>query len=819
MCLSTCMPSPCSHNAWHTAQKHAPVHHTGTRARPTSVQTALPPRHVHALHALQTGRRWYYGKLTERELWKRYSTDRDRAQQPIQGNPRQLWKLWKSHREILERPPCGQDACNFCATNLASRDKLEGLQADPEVRARIAELDAEKRAHMQFNRTEREHYIDAVQLAEHRPHEMTCLTIDAPTRNQFDLPSQARKHRDKAKKLDPQNRWQSKVEGVLDAGLGMMAYVARSCIGGGANLVCTVLMLSLFCHAKLGRRLGHVLHVQLDNTTSENKNMTVIALIGLLVYRSHFLQGRLFFMHVGHTYNELDQTFSPLISEMLQMVMPTISSLLDYLLRKLAVQRVREVKDLPHLWNFEQYLQEHVNLRGGFANTQQSCGMHEMVLYKDAAGAVRIKMRQSSQASTWLPEGEGELLFLPENLPEATGAPPILPLAGDAHWHRIEVQSNVRRWLPYLGLTPTLLASAEKEWETVFSKMPAGGGAPSVQLQWEELPQAVLRGANSTSTSAAASDMVENPAVNPIHARSGRTYNTVRAELRVHQEDLRADAASAGEIPPIFLSEYVFFKPKGGPSVALGIVCRAPPGGALNQDDVLDVTEYEHTPLDGHDGFFGTFCPKENPTWQKNVPGSLKFIKHRDVVRTHLLVFNAQVWRDGEGELRAHVQALRSLAAVEPTCSLGAIPTSYMRAPEHHHDELEPARRSGRGGAGRGRGGAAVGRGGAAGTSSGCGGVVGTGSSSDAGEAAAEASTTQGQRPVPNNTRVSVYWTEEPTGWYPGTVTSSRRGAENRWESRVLYLDKHVCYHFLDGGLDSVKWRKCDSSDEEDSDD
>ena len=336
----------------------------------------------------QTGRRWFYGKLTEKELWRRYTEDRDRARQPLVGNSKKLWKLWRSHREILERRPCGQDACNFCATNLSARDKLEGLHQDPAVRAEIAKLDAEKSAHQKFNDVEREHYTDAVTLAEHRPHEMSCFTIDAPTRHQFDLPSQARKHRDKAKKLDPQNRWQSKVEGVLDAGVGMMAYVARSCIGGGANLVCTVLMLAMFCHVKLGRPLGQVLHLQLDNTTSENKNLTVIALVALLVLRGHFLQARIFFLHVGHTYNDLDQTFSPLITAMLQRAMATIGALVAFLEAQLAVQRVREVRDLPHLWNFEEMLVKHLDLKGGFANTQQSSGMHEMVLALDAAGQV-----------------------------------------------------------------------------------------------------------------------------------------------------------------------------------------------------------------------------------------------------------------------------------------------------------------------------------------------------------------------------------------------------------------------------------------------
>ena len=412
---------------------------------------------------------------------------------------------------------------------------MDGLQHDPAVRARIAELDAEKRAHTKFNQVERENYTDAVSLAEHRPHEITCITIDAPTRHQFDLPSQARSQRDKAKKLDPQNRWQSKLEGVLDAGVGMMVYIARACIGGGPNLVCTALMLSLFCHLELGRPLGHVLHLQLDNTTAENKCLCVIAVLALLVHRRQFITARMFFMHVGHTYNDLDQTFAPLIQQMLAQVVATVSGLTAYLVSKLAVQRLRQVKDLPHLWDFEAWLLPHVDFKGGFANTQQSSGMHEMVVYLDASGVVRIKCRQSSQSSTWLPDGEGERVFKESN-PPPEGPPPPLATKADEVWHRTEVQSNVRRWLPFLGLSPSRLAAAEAEWEAVFAAMPAGGGVPpeSAQLTWVELPHATIHRAPTAGAVAAAVDMLENPDVNPLHSGNGRTYHMVHPRPHPH---------------------------------------------------------------------------------------------------------------------------------------------------------------------------------------------------------------------------------------------------------------------------------------------
>ena len=272
--------------------------------------------------------------------------------------------------------------------------------------------------------------------------------------------------------MDATNRWQSKIEGVLDAGLGMMAYVAPSFVGGGANLVCTVLMLALFCHIRSGRRLGQVssvpaactiaplhhcatiapftidqhpptkcislqvLHLQLDNTTAENKNNTVIGLLALLVAWGKFSTVTIFFLHVGHTHNDLDGTFSPLIAEMLGIALATVKArisstralhsppatyarmcvhvhsccmcsslcqaLLDYLERKLAIQRIREVRLLPHIWDFSKWLGPHLSGLKGFATNQEGSGMHEMLLYKDAEGRVRFNAKQTSQASHWM---------------------------------------------------------------------------------------------------------------------------------------------------------------------------------------------------------------------------------------------------------------------------------------------------------------------------------------------------------------------------------------------------------------------------------
>lgn len=258
------------------------------------------------------------------------------------------------------------------------------------------------------------------------------------------------------------------------AGVGMYVFLARDALGGGPNLVCTVLMLSLRAHLDVGRPLGTKLHLQLDNTTAENKNNTVLGMVALLVAWGVFREASIFFMTVGHTYNELDAAFAPLIDAMLSNVLPTISSLLEFIPIALSSKRVRVVRNLDHLWDFTAYMKQHMHEGiGGFTVTQQSSGMHEFYFSRNASGEVRMTARQASQAANWFPQGEGDPIF--RTVPDPASAPPIARICSDIAWERSSVAVNVRRWLPFLGLPPHELNQAINEWESVFESLPEDG--------------------------------------------------------------------------------------------------------------------------------------------------------------------------------------------------------------------------------------------------------------------------------------------------------------------------------------------------------
>lgn len=166
-----------------------------------------------------SGNKWYTEKTTQKQLWDRYVSSCDRAKQPTTGNPRLLFTIWGEHTEIKAKPPTGHAICTRCGELASKRKELLSTNADAGTRQLLKQLDEQVAAHHAFHVTERHYYDDAVARATHVPTDVTTITIDAPTRHQFDLPSQARARRDTVKRLDGSSRWQSKLEGVLDAGL------------------------------------------------------------------------------------------------------------------------------------------------------------------------------------------------------------------------------------------------------------------------------------------------------------------------------------------------------------------------------------------------------------------------------------------------------------------------------------------------------------------------------------------------------------------------------------------------------------------------
>lgn len=287
----------------------------------------------------------------------------------------------------------------------------------------------------------------------------------------------------------------------------------------------------------------------------------------------------------------------------------------------------------------------------------------------------------SSQASSWLPEGEGMLVF--KSIPE--GRPELKPLKSDTRWNRAEVESTVGAWLRYIAkaVTPGEAARVKQAWADRFAALPPDGDVSklpaSQKLDWIDLPiSAAIRGGAQQEAPAvqtgSSSSVLENPDVNPVTGH-GRTAAEVQRELATHQAKVREQSKTA-----IFQADYIFVKGATGDMgkrtrvCGQGAVCDGGSGSgctlcddmgaelvhagvelhrvahglclgdALAPDISFTSAELQHHPQEGISGFWGYFTPKPNPNYDpKNRQSGTKLARHHNMSREDILVYDVQV--------------------------------------------------------------------------------------------------------------------------------------------------------------------------------
>ena len=126
-----------------------------------------------------------------------------------------------------------------------------------------------------------------------------------------------------------------------------------------------------------------------------------------------------------------------------------------------------------------------------------------------------------------LPDGK-------QSLP--TGSPPRAQMLADEAWHRTDVQTNIRRWLPHLGLRSEELQEAETQWAETFRALSRNGDPstlrPQDQLVWHELPDAAPVRPFPVSQTSYAGDMVDNPPYNTISGAQSSSCMHARTQAR-----------------------------------------------------------------------------------------------------------------------------------------------------------------------------------------------------------------------------------------------------------------------------------------------
>lgn len=514
-----------------------------------------------------------------------------------------------------------------------------------EARAQLERIESEQKIHDMEHLGERHYAEDFWFKAEEYPHRITAMSMDAPTETQFDIPVHNRLNSDVVKSLADCPKWSSKIIGIITAGIGIRAYVARSGLcGGGGNLSATCVYLALLAMHQGGHMFGTVFKLLLDNTGADNKNFLFICFLSWLVLTDVFEEASFFCMQKGHTYSSIDQCFRTLIRKIIGEAIWTVGSLVDNIFKFLRAYNCQSVDELPHLWDWEEFFKPHIDTKlKGFATGQYGSGMHEVMIRKDRFGVVRVWFRASSAASDWIPEGEGYEVF--RSIPE--GQPPVANGRPDHKWNRYKVQDTVRRWFKYMGVNQAEANRIRDDWEKRFSELPPDGNFSSLpetqRLQWKDLPrQTARRAMEFNALPLRVGSTLENPPINPI-VGSNRTATDVQREKEAYQRQVREQADTEGRLQAIFQADFIFVRlPQKGVQlhrVANGLCI----DDAVEPELSFSTLEFAHTPQEGVQGFWGLFEPALNPTFDKTDKKSgTKFARHQNITRDVILLYDVQ---------------------------------------------------------------------------------------------------------------------------------------------------------------------------------
>ena len=214
-------------------------------------------------------------------------------------------RLWNEEDQLKERKASSHSKCNVCANldNLLSA--LQG-RCDAEAVQKRKALIAARELHEKNHLGERSEMDYACLRAIVSPNSIWVIMADAATQRNFELPRLLKR---RAKELNNIPFFGLKLMATFAPGYGFTPFLVHDSMYSGANLLWTVVWHTIVAMQTQFGYLPDELHLQLDNTSGENKNETMIAIGAWLVASGYFKRVRVFFLMVGHTHIIIDQIF------------------------------------------------------------------------------------------------------------------------------------------------------------------------------------------------------------------------------------------------------------------------------------------------------------------------------------------------------------------------------------------------------------------------------------------------------------------------------------------------------------------------------
>lgn len=191
-----------------------------------------------------------------------------------------LWSRYCSHVEVPKRSRFTK--CTTCSTFKA---RLEGV-ASPAMKKRwVIKFDE----HLEHQMLERKQYYKNRHHARTYPNEAMSMIIDGMAQGITNLPFFPK---NKPKSLFGKQKYDLHVMGTLIHGKDPLVLIHDSRLPTGPNLAIECMYRSIALHA--GERLPPLLYVQLDNTSSDNKNHHFIEACSSLVEQGYFEEASVF---------------------------------------------------------------------------------------------------------------------------------------------------------------------------------------------------------------------------------------------------------------------------------------------------------------------------------------------------------------------------------------------------------------------------------------------------------------------------------------------------------------------------------------------
>ena len=433
----------------------------------------------------------------------------------VPGNSRILQQCFHDEKRLVERKACSHSKCDACKDIEVEWAALEG-DTSPEACKRRGDLLLIYIDHMEQMSLGRTVLDDAGYMNMTNPRYLWCVMADAATQRNFEMPKLLGR---RAKALGLLPFFCMKLMATYTYNGGFMPFLVHDSQTYGANITWTVIWLSL---VRLRKKFGfwpQVIHIQLDNTSGENKNATTLAICSWLAAQ-RVSQVRVNFLEVGHTHIVIDQVFGVVTTAVgrRELLLPKdLSACIDTCL---ATSRNKTYNAWPttilnSLFDMKAWGQEQMGLKpisrlfgGNVADANGSyslSGMHDFLFAAPAADNELCRMQYREHVTDdWLPAtGIGALTIttMPTTPPKLAEVKPREKWAKHKTHDLSDTLSVALRYATAIRPGTVEYVEVEEAWAQILRDIPPIITLlkPELQLQFEMFEQDVpLLGCNDS---------------------------------------------------------------------------------------------------------------------------------------------------------------------------------------------------------------------------------------------------------------------------------------------------------------------------------